>query len=112
MDEGGHYSDGIGDEVYQLQAVVVQKHPEEVADGDIEPALEVGSEDDLLLSSSVGNNSAVGAFHSNSAFGLNSTWSTRAWICSSVIFDGTQTVSGAGSGASTFLAPRTLVIWI
>jgi hypothetical protein len=30
VDEGRHYGDGVGNEMYQLQVVVVEKTPEEV----------------------------------------------------------------------------------
>jgi hypothetical protein len=49
MDERRHYSDGVGDEVYQLQPAVVQQVAEEVSRWEVEAALEEGSEDDLLL---------------------------------------------------------------
>jgi hypothetical protein len=49
MDKRRHYSDRVGDKVYQPQLVVVQETSEEVVDGHIEPALEEGGEDDLLF---------------------------------------------------------------
>jgi hypothetical protein len=39
VDEGRHYSEGVGNEMYQLQLVVVQKPAEEVARGKIEAML-------------------------------------------------------------------------
>jgi hypothetical protein len=49
MDETRHYSDGVRNEVYQLQSVVVQKAAEEISRQEVEAALEEGTEDDLLL---------------------------------------------------------------
>jgi hypothetical protein len=49
MNKHRHYSDGVGDEVYQLQLVLEEKTSEEIPDGDVEPTLEEGTEDDLLL---------------------------------------------------------------
>jgi hypothetical protein len=49
MDESRHYSDGVRNEVYQLQFIVVQKAAEEITRREVEAALEEGTEDDLLL---------------------------------------------------------------
>jgi hypothetical protein len=47
--ERGDHNNGVGDEVYQLQLVVVKKPPEEFTGGHVEAALEEGGENDLLL---------------------------------------------------------------
>jgi hypothetical protein len=49
VDESRHYSNGVTNEVYQLQSVVIQKAAEEISHWEIEAALEEGTEDDLLL---------------------------------------------------------------
>jgi hypothetical protein len=49
VDKGRHYGDGVGNEVYQLQLVVVQKTAEEVTRGKVEATLKVRREDDILL---------------------------------------------------------------
>jgi hypothetical protein len=92
MDEQRYCSNVVRNEVYQLQLVVVQETSKEVVSGHIEPTLEEGGEDDRSLSSSVGNASPVGAFHSISALDLSSPCYTSAWIFSSFIKEGFQTV--------------------
>jgi hypothetical protein len=49
MDEQRYCSNGVRNEVYQLQLVVVQETSKDVVSGHIEPTLEEGGEDDLLL---------------------------------------------------------------
>jgi hypothetical protein len=49
MNESRHYSNGVRDEVYQLQSVVVQKAIEEISRWEVEAALEERTEDVLLL---------------------------------------------------------------
>jgi hypothetical protein len=49
VDEQRNYGYGIGDKVYQLHLVVEEETSEEVAGGDVEPALEERGKDDLLL---------------------------------------------------------------
>jgi hypothetical protein len=44
-----HYSDGVGDEMYQLQFVVEEETSEEILGRDVEAVLKEGSEDDLFL---------------------------------------------------------------
>jgi hypothetical protein len=41
LDERRHYSDGVRDEVYQLQLVVVEQTTEEITHGKVEATLEV-----------------------------------------------------------------------
>jgi hypothetical protein len=36
VDNSRHYGDGVGNEMYQLQLVVVQKTPEEVTRGEVQ----------------------------------------------------------------------------
>jgi hypothetical protein len=76
--------------VYQLQSVVVQKVAEEISRREVEAALEEGTEDDLLLTSSLGNPSQAAALHSTSVFGRSSPRSTSAWILASVMVDRTH----------------------
>jgi hypothetical protein len=49
MDEGRYYGDGVGNEMYQLQLVVVEKTPEEITRGEVEARLKERRKDDLLL---------------------------------------------------------------
>jgi hypothetical protein len=49
MDEHRHYSNGVRDEMYQLQFVVEKETSEEISSGDVEATLEERREDDLLL---------------------------------------------------------------
>jgi hypothetical protein len=49
VNKSGNYGYGVGNEVYQLQLVVVQQTTEEVSRREVEAALEKGCEDDLLL---------------------------------------------------------------
>jgi hypothetical protein len=45
----GNYGYGVGNEVYQLQLVVVHQPADEVPRWEVEAVLEEGCEDDLLL---------------------------------------------------------------
>jgi hypothetical protein len=49
MNKGQHDSYGIGNEIYQLQLVVIQQAAEEISHWEVEAALKEGREDDLLL---------------------------------------------------------------
>jgi hypothetical protein len=49
VNERRHYGNGVGNKVYQLQLVVVQKAAEEIPHGEVEAALEEGCKDNLLL---------------------------------------------------------------
>jgi hypothetical protein len=49
MDEGRHYSNGVGNKMYQLQPVVVQQAAEEVSRREVETVFEEETEDDMLL---------------------------------------------------------------
>jgi hypothetical protein len=44
-----YYSDGVGNEVYQLQLVVKEKTSEEIPGGDVEATLKERTEDGLFL---------------------------------------------------------------
>jgi hypothetical protein len=49
LNESRYYSNGVRNEVYQLQSVVVQKAAEEISRWEVEAALKEGTKDDLLL---------------------------------------------------------------
>jgi hypothetical protein len=49
VNEHRYYGNGVGDEVYHLQTIVIQQPTEEVSRWEVEAALEEGGEDDLLL---------------------------------------------------------------
>jgi hypothetical protein len=49
VNERRYYDNGVGDEVYQLQTVVVHHPTEEAPRWEVEVALEEGGEDDVLL---------------------------------------------------------------
>jgi hypothetical protein len=87
MNKCRNYSNGVRDKVYQLQLVVVEQAAEEIPHGEVEDTLEVRREDNLLLTSSVGNSSPAAALHSTSAFDRSSLRSTKAWILASIIVD-------------------------
>jgi hypothetical protein len=76
MNESRHYSNGVRNEVYQLQSVVVQKAAEEISRGEDEAALEERTEDDLLLDVLTREIFPAAALHSTSVFGRCSPWST------------------------------------
>jgi hypothetical protein len=48
MNERREYGDGVGDKVYQLQLVVVEQTAKEIPHWEVEAALKVRCEDDLL----------------------------------------------------------------
>jgi hypothetical protein len=104
VDKGRHYSDSVGNEMYQLQLVVVQKTPEEVARGEVEATLKVRREDDLLLhvlGRELLPHRCPAVFHSTSTFGLSSPRSTKDWILASDIVDRTHTVRGSRIGVAS-----------
>jgi hypothetical protein len=90
MNESRHYSNGVRNEVYQLQFVVVQKAAEEISRREVEDMLEEGTEDDQLLDVFARELFPSAALHSTSIFGRSSPRSTSAWIWASVIIDRTH----------------------
>jgi hypothetical protein len=96
MNESGNYGYGVGNEVYQLQLVVVQQPTEEVSHRKVEVALEEGTENDLLLDVLARELLPVAALHSTSAISWSSPRSTSAWMFASVIVDRTQAACGSG----------------
>jgi hypothetical protein len=96
MDESRHYSDGVRNEVYQLQSVVVQKAVEEVSRQEVEAALEEGTEDDLLLDVLARELFPSGDPSLHLRLRPEQPRSTSAWILASVIVDWTHTACGTG----------------
>jgi hypothetical protein len=84
------YSNGVRNEVYQLQSVVVQKAADEISRREVEAALEEGTEDDLLLDVLARELFPSVGPPLTSVFGRSSPQSTSAWILASVIVDWTH----------------------
>jgi hypothetical protein len=101
MNESRHYSNGVRNEVHQLQSVVVQKAAEEISLWEVEAALEEGTEDNLLLDVLARELFPGGGLHSTFVFGRSSPRSTSAWILASVIVDQTHAALGFGMQAAS-----------
>jgi hypothetical protein len=89
MNESRNYGYGVGNNVYQLQLVVVQQPTEEVSHRKVEAMLEEGTEDDLLLDVLA-----------------RELFPSGTWIFASVIVDRTHAAYGSGmEAASTAISP-------
>jgi hypothetical protein len=111
VNERRYYGNGVGDEVYLLQTIVIQQPTEEVSRWEVEAALEEGGEEDLFLDVLARELFPGCSPPLHLHLRPERPQSTSAWILASVIVDRTHAICGSGMEApSAAISPLGLML--